>query len=115
MEQSLKQGEEQEQKYSAELAAALNEYTWLRDQAQSFDPVQFYEARQAIHPNKEQKAESRAQEVYGEKYNPLLMFDSKKEVPVCCMRIWSGRHKKSNRFLIRRTGKRQNGKQSWKC
>ena len=60
--------------------AALNEYTELLEQAQSIDPVQLYEARQAIRPGKEQEAESRAQQVYGEKYNPLLMFDSKKAV-----------------------------------
>ena len=80
MEQSLKRLEEQEQKYSAELDAALNEYAGLREQAQGFDPVQLYEARQAIRPSKEQEAENRAQQVYGEKYNPLLMFDSKKAV-----------------------------------
>ena len=80
MEQSLKRLEEQEQKYSAELDAALNEYAGLREQAQGFDPVLLYEAKQAIRPNKEQEAESRAQEVYGEKHNPLLMFDSKKVV-----------------------------------
>lgn len=39
-----------------------------------------HEARLAIRPNKEQEAESRAQQVYGEKYSPLLMFDSKKTV-----------------------------------
>jgi len=80
MEQSLKRLEEQEQKYSAELDAALNEYAGLREQAQGFDPVQLYEARQASRPSKEQEAENRAQEVYGEKYSPLLMFDSKKAV-----------------------------------
>ena len=80
MEQSLKRLEEQEQKYSAELDAALTEYAGLREQAQGFDPVQLYEARQAIRPDKEQEAENRAQQVYGEKYNPLLMFDSKKAV-----------------------------------
>ena len=80
MEQRLKRLEEQEQKYSAELDAALNEYAGLREQAQGFDPVQLYEARQASRPSKEQEAENRAQEVYGEKYSPLLMFDSKKAV-----------------------------------
>ena len=80
MEQSLKRLEEQEQKYSAELDAALNEYAGLREQAQGFDPVQLYETRQAIRPGKEQEAENRAQQVYGEKYSPLLMFDSKKAV-----------------------------------
>ena len=80
MEQSLKRLEEQEQKHSAELDAALTEYAGLREQAQGFDLVQLYEARQAIRPNKEQEAENRAQQVYGEKYNPLLMIDSKKAV-----------------------------------
>ena len=80
MEQSLKRLEEQEQKYSAELDAALNEYAGLRKQAQGFDPVQLYEARQAIRSGKEREAENRAQQVYGEKYSPLLMFDSKKAV-----------------------------------
>ncbi len=58
----------------------MRQYTGLREQAQDFDPVQLYEARQAIRPSQEQEAENRAQEVYGEKYNPLLMFDSKKAV-----------------------------------
>ena len=80
MEQNLKRLEEQEQKYSAELDAALNEYAGLREQAQGFDPVQLHEARHAIRPGKEQEAENRAQQVYGEKYSPLLMFDSKKAV-----------------------------------
>ena len=80
MDQSLKRLEEQEQKYSAELDAALNEYAGLREQVQGFDPVQLYEARQAIRPGKEQEAENRAQQVYGRKYNPLLMLDSKKAV-----------------------------------
>ena len=80
MEQNLKRLEEQEQKYSAELDAALNEYAGLREQAQGVDPVQLHEARHAIRPGKEQEAENRVQQVYGEKYSPLLMFDSKKAV-----------------------------------
>ena len=59
MEQSLKRLEEQEQKYSAELDAALNEYAGLREQAQGFDPVQLYEARQAIRPAKNRKRRTR--------------------------------------------------------
>ena len=80
MEQNLKRLEKQEQKYSAELDAALNEYAGLREQSQGFDPVLLYEARQAICPTKEQEAENCVQEIFGEKYNPLLMFDSKKAV-----------------------------------
>ena len=80
MEQNMKRLEKQEQKYSAELDAALNEYAGLREQSQGFDPVLLYEARQAICPTKEQEAENCVQEIFGEKYNPLLMFDSKKAV-----------------------------------
>jgi len=47
--------EEQEQKYSAKLDAALNEYAGLREQAHGFDPVLLYEAKQAIRPDKEQE------------------------------------------------------------
>ena len=60
--------EEQEQKYSAELDAALNEYAGLREQAQGFDPV--HQRKSSYQPpSKEQEAENRAQEVYGEKYS----------------------------------------------
>ena len=80
VEQSLKRLEEQEQNYSAELDATLAEYTGLREQADGFDSVQLYEAKQTIRPGKEQEAENRAQQVNGEKYSPLLIFDSKKAV-----------------------------------
>ena len=76
----MKRSEEQEQKYSTQLDATLNEYTRLQKRAQGVDPVQLYKTRQAIRPGKEQEAENRAQQVYGEKYNLLLMFDSKKAV-----------------------------------
>ena len=59
--------------------AALNEYAGLREQAQSVDPVQLYEARQAIRPVKEREAENRVQEAYGEKYSSRLMMDSKRD------------------------------------
>ena len=80
MEQSLKRLEEQEQKYSTKLDAALSKYAGLREQAQGFGPVRLYEARQTIRPEKEQEAEKRAQQVYGEKYSPPLMFNIKKAV-----------------------------------
>lgn len=52
MEQSLKQLEEQEQKYSTELDAALSKYAGLQEQAQGFDPVRLYETRRTIRPEK---------------------------------------------------------------
>lgn len=74
MEQNLKRLEKQEQKYSAQLDAALAEYAGLRKQAQGFAPVQLYEARQVICPGKEQEAENQVKETYGAKYSlPLMM------------------------------------------
>ena len=80
LESNLQKLDEQEQKYSAELETALHEYAETKAQATDFDPVKLYEARQAIRPNKEQEAESQVQQAYGEKYSPILMFDSKKAV-----------------------------------
>ena len=108
MEQSLKRLEEQEQKYSAELDAALNEYAGLRAQAQGFNLVQLYEARQAIRPGKEQEAENRAQEVYGEKYNPLLIFDSKKAVSRAVRRMMRQAHKEQQTFQKKKVNRNGN-------
>ena len=80
LESNLQKLDEQEQKYSAELDATLYEYTEAKSQAAGLDPVELYEARQAIRPNKEREAESQVQQAYGEKYSPILMFDSKKAV-----------------------------------
>ncbi len=104
MEQSLKRLEKQEQKYSTELDVALTEYAGLREQAQGIDPVQLYEARQAIRPGKEQEAENRAQQVYGEKYNPLLMFDSKKAVS---RMLYEDMERQAVRKLVRQAQKEQ--------
>ena len=80
MEQKLKRLEEQEQKYSAELNVALNEYAGLREQAQGVDPVQLYEARQAIRPKLEQNVMCHLQKVYGERYSHMMMERSKRNV-----------------------------------
>ena len=80
LESNLQKLDGQEQKYSAELKSTLHEYAEAKAQAADLDPVKLYEARQAIRPNKEQEAESWAQQAYGEKYSPILMFDSKKAV-----------------------------------
>ena len=80
MEANLKELDKQEQKYSAELDAALTEYAELKTQGEQFDPVELYDARQAIRHEKEQNVINRVQRAYGDKYNPLTMFDSKREV-----------------------------------
>lgn len=58
MEAGLKKLETQEQKYSAELDKALDEYAELKAQAADFDPVELYEARQAIRPAQERRQNS---------------------------------------------------------
>ena len=80
LESNLQKLDGQEQKYSDELKSTLHEYAEAKAQATDLDPVKLYEARQAIRPDKEQEAESQVQQAYGEKYSPILMFDSKKAV-----------------------------------
>mgnify|MGYP000408767599 CR=1 FL=1 len=48
LESNLQKLDEQEQKYSAELETALHEYAEAKTQAADLDPVELYEARQAI-------------------------------------------------------------------
>ena len=78
-EAELKKLDEQEEKYAAELDAALKQYADLKEQAAEHDPVEMYEARQSIRTEKEQNVIDRVQRAYGEKYNSLAMFDSKRE------------------------------------
>ena len=79
METELKKLDEQEEKYNSELGAALKQYAELRERAAEHDPVELYEARQAIRSEKEQNVIDRVQRTYREKYNSLAMFDSKRE------------------------------------
>ena len=80
MESALKKLEAQEAKYSAELDAALKEYGELKEQASEFDAGELMEARLAIREEKERSAVTRVQDAYGEKYDSLMMFDSKRDV-----------------------------------
>ena len=80
MEQNLKRLKEQEQKYSAELSSVLNAYVHLREQNQSFDPVQLYEARQTIRPKLEREIICYLQKAYGDKYSHTIMERSKRNV-----------------------------------
>ena len=80
MESALKKLEEQEAKYSAELDAALKEYSELKEQASELDAGELMEARLAIREEKERSAVTCVQDAYGEKYDSLMMFDSKRDV-----------------------------------
>ncbi len=80
LEDGLKKLEASEAKYAAELENALKQYTELQEQAAEFDPVELYEAKLAVRPDYERSAVKRVQDAYGEKYDLLRMYDSKRSV-----------------------------------
>ncbi len=73
-EAGLKKLNAQEKQYSDKLNAALSEYARLREQAAGINAVELYEARKAIRPKKEQRAEQCLREAYGEKYSADSML-----------------------------------------
>lgn len=79
MEAGLKKLEAQEQKYSAELDKALNEYTELKAQAADIDPVELYEARQVIRPAQEKAAEQELEDTLQKKPSFSLLLSAKQE------------------------------------
>ena len=79
-EAGLSKLEQQEEKYASELEAALSEYAVLKDQGADFDPTELYAQRTALRPEKTANAVQRIQSAYGEKFDPLVMFDSKRDV-----------------------------------
>lgn len=80
MESGLKKLEQQEEKYSAELVDALKQYEVLKEQATELDADELMEKRIDFRIDKERSAVSRVQAAYGEKYDPLMMYDSKRDV-----------------------------------
>ena len=77
LESNLEKLDEQEQKYSAELETALYEYTEVKSHAANLDPVELYEARQAIRPGQEAAANEKLEQVFGSKYSLLRWMDAK--------------------------------------
>ncbi len=49
-----------------------------KSQAADLDPVELYEARQAIQPGQEAAANEKLEQVFGEKYSPLRWMDAKR-------------------------------------
>ena len=80
METALKKLNEQEEKYAAELEDALKQYANLKTQAADMDAVERLDARLNIRPDRERSAADRIKAAYGEKYDPLMMYDSKRDV-----------------------------------
>ncbi len=80
MEANLEKLEQQEQKYTAELNAALAEYNELKTQAADFDPDELVMAQLEIRPQKEASAENKIQSAYGDKYDFWTMIGAKRDV-----------------------------------
>lgn len=80
LEDGLKKIEASEAQYAAELDNALKQYAELQEQATEFDPIELYETRQEIRSNHERDATRRIQNAYGDKYDMLRMYDSKRSV-----------------------------------
>ena len=80
METALKKLAQQEEKYTAELNGALKQYAELKEQAAEFAPDELRDARLALRPVMERSAVDRVQSAYGNKYDPLMMYDSKRDV-----------------------------------
>ena len=80
LEDGLKKIEASEAQYAAELDNALKQYAELQEQATEFDPIELYETRQEIRSNHERDATRHIQNAYGDKYDMLRMYDSKRSV-----------------------------------
>ena len=80
LEAALKKLSEQEEKYSAELDEALKQYAELKEQTAGMDAAELMDARLAVREEKERSAIDRVKAAYGEKYDPMLMHDSKRDV-----------------------------------
>ena len=79
MEATLKKLSQQEEKYTAELNDALQQYAELKSQSAEFDSDELQDARLALRPAMERSAVDRVQSAYGNNYDPLTMHDSKRD------------------------------------
>ena len=55
-------------------------YDELKEQATGMDAAELIDARLSIRGEKERSATSRIKAAYGEKFDPMLMYDSKRDV-----------------------------------
>ena len=80
MEEKLKRLTKQEEKYAAELEDALKQFSELKEQAKNVDSAELSEQRIALQREKIQSATSKIKAAYGEKFDPLILLDSKRDV-----------------------------------
>lgn len=80
LEGALQKLSEQEAKYSAELDEALKQYVELKEQAAGMDAGELMDARLVVRDEKERSAVDKVKAAYDEKYDPMMMHDSKRDV-----------------------------------
>ena len=104
LEIALKKLDEQEVKYATELEDAMKQYAELKAQVADMDAVELKDARLNIRPDRERSAADRIKAAYGEKYDPVMMHDSKRDVANLLNEETGAR---SVRNLLRQTQKMQ--------
>ena len=104
MQAALKKLAQQEEKYTAELNNALQQYADLKTQSAEFDPDELQDARLDLRPAMERSVVDRVQSAYDAKYDPLMMHDSKRDVANLLNEETGAR---SVRNLLRQTQKMQ--------
>ena len=80
MESSLETLDQQKKKYTAELDAALAQYTELQQQAADMAAMELDTARHAIRPSKERETAQRLQAAHGKKFDSGTLAQSRKDV-----------------------------------
>lgn len=104
LEIALKKLDEQEVKYATELEDAMKQYAELNAQVADMDAAELKDARLNIRPDRERSAADRIKAAYGEKYDPVMMHDSKRDVANLLNEETGAR---SVRNLLRQTQKMQ--------
>lgn len=79
MEASLQKLDQQEKKYTAELEAALAQYTELRQEAAAMDARELDAARRALRIDKDRQTVQQLQTVYRNKFDSSLLAQSRKD------------------------------------
>lgn len=93
MEAGLKKLEAQEQKYSAELDKALDEYAELKAQAADFDSVELYKARQVLRLRRKRQRKGSWRKPCRRSLRSVCCSAQSRKYPDCLERTQkSGRH-----------------------
>lgn len=80
MERNLERLTQQEEKYVAELDTALIQFTELKEQEKEVNYVALFEQRAVLRPDTIQAVTSKLKMAYGEKFAPIILADSKRDV-----------------------------------